>query len=301
VGIGVHAGETVETAEGYVGSAVNVAARVCAQAGPGELLVTDTVRSLTRTVLAVRFTDRRTRRVKGIAEPLVLYRVEPGGDPSAGVTGASATVATGSRRMTTRRIAAAVLTAALLVVGVALVVFLVDPLRPQASSGADASASPAPTPPASEPPFPTLVEADLQAKVPLAIRDQCVRPSDPDDRIGDVASLRCDLELGAEADTVWYHQFASAQALANWLEQQVATRRLPRGECTGELARAQGNWAVGGTHSGRLLCYDEDGDHWIAWTYDADRILARAARRADQPEDWTDLFDWWRQARLFLR
>ena len=51
VGIGVHAGETVETAEGYVGSAVNVAARVCSQAKAGELLVTDTVRGLTRTFL----------------------------------------------------------------------------------------------------------------------------------------------------------------------------------------------------------------------------------------------------------
>jgi class 3 adenylate cyclase len=30
VGIGVHAGETAETAEGLVGSAVNIAARVCA-------------------------------------------------------------------------------------------------------------------------------------------------------------------------------------------------------------------------------------------------------------------------------
>ena len=34
VGIGVHAGETVETAEGYVGTAVNIAARVCAVGRP---------------------------------------------------------------------------------------------------------------------------------------------------------------------------------------------------------------------------------------------------------------------------
>src|SRR5687767_11783984 len=71
VGIGVHAGETVETQEGYVGSAVNVAARVCSQARAGEVLVTDMVRALTRTHLSVRFTDRRTRRLKGIAEPVV--------------------------------------------------------------------------------------------------------------------------------------------------------------------------------------------------------------------------------------
>jgi Tol biopolymer transport system component/class 3 adenylate cyclase len=77
VGIGIHAGETVETTEGYVGSAVNMAARVCSQARAGELLVTDTVRALTRTVIPVRFGDRRTRRLKGIPEPVVLYRVEP--------------------------------------------------------------------------------------------------------------------------------------------------------------------------------------------------------------------------------
>src|SRR3990172_4712072 len=70
VGIGVHAGETVETSEGYVGSAVNVAARVCSQARPGELLVTDTVRALTRTFLSVRFVDRRARKLKGIEEPV---------------------------------------------------------------------------------------------------------------------------------------------------------------------------------------------------------------------------------------
>ena len=36
VGIGVHAGETVDTEDGYIGSAVNVAARICAQAAAGE-------------------------------------------------------------------------------------------------------------------------------------------------------------------------------------------------------------------------------------------------------------------------
>ena len=77
MGVGIHAGETVETPEGYVGSAVSVAARVCGQARAGEVLVTDTVRALTRTFLPVRFVDRRTRRLKGVAEAMVLYRVEP--------------------------------------------------------------------------------------------------------------------------------------------------------------------------------------------------------------------------------
>ena len=53
VGVGIHAGETVELDDGYVGSAVNIAARLCAQAGPGEVIVSETVRALTRTVLPV--------------------------------------------------------------------------------------------------------------------------------------------------------------------------------------------------------------------------------------------------------
>ena len=40
-------------------------------------MVTDTVRSLTRTNLRVAFTDRGRRRVKGIAEPVQLYVVSP--------------------------------------------------------------------------------------------------------------------------------------------------------------------------------------------------------------------------------
>src|SRR5688572_23234464 len=50
VGVGVHAGEALETDEGLVGTAVNIAARLAAIAGPGEVLVSDTVRSLTRSV-----------------------------------------------------------------------------------------------------------------------------------------------------------------------------------------------------------------------------------------------------------
>lgn len=75
VGIGVHAGETVAGSEGYVGSAVNLAARICTQARPGEVLVSDIVRGLTRTSLPVTFVDRGRRRLKGIAEPVQLYLV----------------------------------------------------------------------------------------------------------------------------------------------------------------------------------------------------------------------------------
>ncbi len=87
VGIGVHAGESVTGAEGYVGSAVNIAARVCALAKPGEVLVTDTVRSLTRTSGRLTFTAVGRRTLKGITEPIALYRAEPAGGVAAAAAG----------------------------------------------------------------------------------------------------------------------------------------------------------------------------------------------------------------------
>jgi Tol biopolymer transport system component len=79
VGVGVNAGEAVAAAEGYVGSAVNIAARVCAQAKAGEVLVTDTVRGLTRTSGRLTFTPVGRRALKGIAEPVALFRAEVAG------------------------------------------------------------------------------------------------------------------------------------------------------------------------------------------------------------------------------
>lgn len=75
VGVGIHAGETVESEGGYVGSAVNIAARICAQAASGEVLVSETVRALTRSVLPVRFEPRGRRPLKGIADPIALFAV----------------------------------------------------------------------------------------------------------------------------------------------------------------------------------------------------------------------------------
>ena len=75
VGIGVHAGEAEDNEDGIVSSAVNIAARVCAQAGPGEVLVSDLVRGLVRSYLPVQFVARGRPRLKGISEPIALYAV----------------------------------------------------------------------------------------------------------------------------------------------------------------------------------------------------------------------------------
>jgi class 3 adenylate cyclase len=75
LGVGVHAGDAVETAEGYIGSAVNLAARLCAAARPGEVLVTSTVKNATQSSIPVGFIARGRQRLKGISEPVEVYAV----------------------------------------------------------------------------------------------------------------------------------------------------------------------------------------------------------------------------------
>lgn len=111
VGIGIHAGETIETPEGYVGGPVNIAARICALARPGDVLVSDTVRALTATVLPVIFTPLGRRQLKGVKESLLLYRVAPA-DPAA-----LARASSHRRRVFAARIAAAAALLILLAVG----------------------------------------------------------------------------------------------------------------------------------------------------------------------------------------
>jgi class 3 adenylate cyclase len=75
LGVGVHAGEAVETAEGYIGRAVNIAARLCAVARPGEVLVSSTVKGITQASIQVGFIPKGKRRLKGIHDPILVYAV----------------------------------------------------------------------------------------------------------------------------------------------------------------------------------------------------------------------------------
>jgi branched-chain amino acid transport system substrate-binding protein len=87
VGVGVHAGETVDTPEGFVGSPINIAQRICSVAPAGQVLVSDTVRALTQTVLPVTFTPFGRRQLKGVREPMLLYVAAPA-DPVAAAAAA---------------------------------------------------------------------------------------------------------------------------------------------------------------------------------------------------------------------
>ena len=75
VGIGLDAGEAVPVETGYRGGALNLAARLCGQAGPGEVLASREVTHLARRMDGVRYEDRGSLQLKGLTEPVPIVRI----------------------------------------------------------------------------------------------------------------------------------------------------------------------------------------------------------------------------------
>jgi class 3 adenylate cyclase len=75
--VGLHAGDVIREGGDIFGGAVNLAARVAAEAPAGQVLVSETVRSLALTSGRVAFADRGPRSLKGFSEPVRLYQVGP--------------------------------------------------------------------------------------------------------------------------------------------------------------------------------------------------------------------------------
>jgi class 3 adenylate cyclase len=77
--LGIHAGDVIREGNNVYGGAVNIAARIAAASAPGEVLVSETVRSLARTSAGVSFDDRGEQVLKGVADPQRLFAVRGGG------------------------------------------------------------------------------------------------------------------------------------------------------------------------------------------------------------------------------
>jgi len=76
---GVHWGSVLYREGDYVGSNVNIAARVAAEAGRHQVLVTSAVRKEAKGLAEVEFVRLGKRRLKGLAEALELFEARPVG------------------------------------------------------------------------------------------------------------------------------------------------------------------------------------------------------------------------------
>jgi len=80
VRIGLNAGEPVAEEKDLFGTAVQLAARICAHTEPGEILASDVVRQLVAGK-GFLFSDRGEVELKGFEEPVRLYEVRWGEEP----------------------------------------------------------------------------------------------------------------------------------------------------------------------------------------------------------------------------
>jgi class 3 adenylate cyclase len=77
--VGLHAGDVIREADNVFGGAVNIASRISALAAPGEVLVSDVIRTLARTSASATFEDRGEHALKGIDDPVRVFAVSRGG------------------------------------------------------------------------------------------------------------------------------------------------------------------------------------------------------------------------------
>ena len=76
--LGIHAGDVIREGDNVFGGAVNIASRISGLSTAGEVLVSDTVRSLARTSAGVSFEDRGEHTLKGVSEPVRVWVVGEG-------------------------------------------------------------------------------------------------------------------------------------------------------------------------------------------------------------------------------
>ena len=74
-GLPLHAGDVIREDNNVCAGAVNIASRISGLSAPGEVLVSETVRSLARTSAGVRFDDRGEQALKGVGEPVRVWMV----------------------------------------------------------------------------------------------------------------------------------------------------------------------------------------------------------------------------------
>ena len=81
VGIGIDVGEAVPVEGGYRGGALNLAARLCSLAAPGEILASSVATHLAGPLDGITFEDRGETRLKGMRDAVPVVRVCAQDDP----------------------------------------------------------------------------------------------------------------------------------------------------------------------------------------------------------------------------
>jgi adenylate cyclase len=84
VRVGMHTGPAVERAGDWYGNTVNVASRLCAAAGGGEVLVSAATSEAARGLRKVRLDGQRLHWLKNVTEPIAAHIAREDSSPCSG-------------------------------------------------------------------------------------------------------------------------------------------------------------------------------------------------------------------------
>jgi hypothetical protein len=318
VRVGVHFGEAELTGEKVGGIAVHTAARVAAEAGPTEILVTGTIVDLVGGS-GLQFEDRGTRELKGIPGEWHLFALTAvDGEPLPAPLEASeaaelrdridafpdgrslrASRRAGSRVtaiLRGRQLEPWLIASAVAVAAVATILLLASQHR-SPSTGEQGSQSVGPDATPTSRPL-NSAERQLVALIPAGIGNTCEPAAQQP--IGATASLECTSQIADFKDMqgnplvvhVQYSQFFNSDDMNAAFDEGLHAVSVSPGDCSTDH-EARGSYSIGGRKSGQVACFQSSDGSYIDWT-DNRVLVYTSAYRTDLADE--DLDVWWASA-----
>ena len=283
VGIGIDSGEAVQLEDGsFRGSALNVAARLCARASGGEVIITDATARLAGRVPGLVYADGGRPRLKNIAVPIHIFKVysELDAPPSRRWP---ALIGKEPRAMSLRLALLVTLIAAATAVGVVYMT---------AGEGAE------PTRAASAQPNVRDDLSSVASVVPEAIWQDCVLAGVPTPPADETAV--CD-PIGGTPERWEISSYRDGGVLKAAYRRELARHpeiRRDSGQCSALTWGGEGVWTHGpGKPAGRFFCYFDGNDAVIVWTHERlnqPSHLDVMAMARESGSDHPGLTRWWR-------
>ena len=287
VGVGIDSGEAIALEDGsFRGAALNVAARLCAMAHGGEVIVSEGTSHLAGRLPGVRYIDRGRAHLKGIDAPVRVIRAareeeETQSQPRILMFFAS------PKRLSWGVGLGVMLIAAVTAVSV---VYLTGGNKGEpgtAATGRDLGGA-------------NARRADVIALIPAALSKHCVKQ--PVANVGAVETTVCVPPPGGAGfspDRWEVSIYPSGRAVrqAYATERRSHTLGSDRGKCNRLTWGGEGPWSHGPDKpGGRRLCYFDRNDAVIVWTHErlgqpTHRDVLAVAREGGS--DHARLTSWW--------
>ncbi len=291
VGIGLDSGEAVALENGgFRGAALNVAARLCARAHGGEVIVTDATYRLAGRMEGLTFSDRGRVHLKNISDPIHILQVYSEHDAPNANRWVLMFFGKPARQFGWKLAAGVVGLAALTAAGV---VYLTTGDNTEGGAAAPVQG------PGALPGTQTLpASARLDALVPTALWTDCHVQS-----VANPSAIQTAVCLPADGvpDRWEISMYPNASTLAAAYASQLGPRQdIPRnqGKCNAFSWGGEHAWLHGPDKpGGRVFCYFDGNDAVIVWTHErlgqpTHRDILVVAREGGS--DHASLTRWWR-------